>query len=160
MERPLISILVCMLKSREGSYRENLYPVLKKQIDTSNGNAEIKEFCDNGELLIGTKRNSLLDLAAGEYCCFVDDDDMISADYVSEILSSIERNKYPDCVEIRGEIFWAKQWIEFRHSIKYCGWYTNDGIFFRTPNHLNPIRREIAQEVRFKNMGAGKWNVL
>jgi glycosyltransferase involved in cell wall biosynthesis len=146
----LISILVCRLLGREEGFKR-LSDILAPQL----GNvAEIVHLADAGELTIGTKRNKLLDMANGEYCCFVDDDDTVAADYVSSIAEALKDS--PDCAEMRGKIFWFNQWTEFRHSIRYCGWYANDGIFFRTPNHLNAIRTEICRDVRFpadKNAG-------
>lgn len=149
MERPLISILICRLVGRDESYNK-LLSVLQPQIGTV---AVIQELVDNGEMPIGEKRNTLLDMATGEYCCFIDDDDMVAENYVSAIANALSAK--PDCAEIRGKIFWFNEWVEFRHSIRYCGWYTNDGIFFRTPNHLNAIRTEIACNTRFPDDSRG-----
>ncbi len=43
----------------------------------------------------------------------------------------------------------------FEHSIKYDGWYTKDGVHYRTPNHLSVVRCELARKVGFvsKNVG-------
>ena len=43
----------------------------------------------------------------------------------------------------------------FRHSIYFDGWYTKEGIHYRTPNHLSAVKREIALQVGFvsKNVG-------
>ena len=44
---------------------------------------------DNGENSVGKKRNNVLDRAAGEYVCFIDDDDMVTDIYVSEIVNAL-----------------------------------------------------------------------
>ena len=47
-------------------------------------------FSDNLTRSIGAKRQALVDIARGEYIAFVDDDDDISDDYVSSLLTAIE----------------------------------------------------------------------
>lgn len=51
---------------------------------------------DNMKRSIGRKRDGLLRLARGKYAAFVDDDDNISEDYVSEILKAAREN--PDVI--------------------------------------------------------------
>ena len=53
---------------------------------------------DNKKRSVGLKRQNLLDLARGEYLVFIDDDDTISDDYVSEILKALYKNPAVDCV--------------------------------------------------------------
>jgi hypothetical protein len=44
----------------------------------------------------------------------------------------------------------GKPHAQFVHSIQCAGWYTGgDGRYYRTPNHLNPVRRELALETMF-----------
>jgi glycosyltransferase involved in cell wall biosynthesis len=109
---------------------------------------EVLTECDSGEMCVGAKRNRLLERAQGEYVCFVDDDDDVTDDYVDKILEAIKSK--PSCVGISGRIFYQGEWRLFHHSIEYGGWYTGtDGDFYRTPNHLNPVRREIALDAMF-----------
>ena len=98
---------------------------------------------------IGTKRNNLVSAARGEYICFVDDDDTVTPDYVSSILAALESK--PDCVGLEGVISWADGTSQiFKHSLQFAGWYTGmDGVYYRTPNHLNPVKREIAASIGF-----------
>ena len=37
----------------------------------------------------------------------------------------------------------------FIHSIKYDSWFEKDNVYYRCPNHLNPIRRDIAIRCKF-----------
>jgi glycosyltransferase involved in cell wall biosynthesis len=143
VNHPLISILICRLVGREEMFN-NLMRMLRPQL----GNiAEVVDFPDAGAMPIGEKRNRLLAMATGKYSCFVDDDDMISNNYVSLVVNALRND--PDCAELRGRILYNNEWRDFRHSIKYCGWYENEGIFYRTPNHLNAIRTDIAREAGF-----------
>lgn len=139
-----LSILICGLKDREAILM-NLAKILKLQGDSR---IEILANIDKGESSIGKKRNELLQSAKGEYVCFVDDDDMISPFYTSHILKAIENN--PDCVGIKGVIVQKNHPPKyFIHSLKYKDWYEENGIYYRCPNHLNPIKKELAIQVGF-----------
>jgi hypothetical protein len=134
---PILSILICSLQERHEKL-QNLLKILDSQI--KNKNVEVKICVDNGEFSIPQKRNRLLNSSMGEYICFIDDDDMISNTYIDQILNSLV-NK-PDCVGIRGCYFYNGTYKkDFVHSIRYKEWGEND-IYERTPNHLNPIKRE------------------
>jgi glycosyltransferase involved in cell wall biosynthesis len=105
---------------------------------------------------IGEKRNELLKAAAGEYVCFVDDDDRVSGDYVETLMTGIELGV--DCVSLRGVMTTNGQNPEiFEHSLKYGAYKTTDNPvkYERYPNHLNCIRADIAKRFKFqaKNWG-------
>jgi glycosyltransferase involved in cell wall biosynthesis len=142
-----LSILTCTLESRRQIF-ENLGRVLKLQ---SNNEVEMLASLDSGERSIGVKRNELLEAAKGEYVVFVDDDDMVSPFYVASILMAIKDK--PDCCGIEGII--TQKNIgpkKFIHSLKFDHWFEKDEIYYRCPNHLNPIKREIALDVRFPDL--------
>lgn len=109
---------------------------------------------DNGEVSIGNKRNQLLYSAKGDYVAYVDDDDMVSEDYVDAILKAAESK--PDCVGIEGVMDSNLGAAAFKHSIQFQGWYTGTDAYYRTPNHLNPIKRSIAQKIGFPDMMFGE----
>lgn len=141
-----LSILTCSLGSRSQIF-QNLARALKMQ---SNQEVEMLANIDNGEKTIGAKRNELLEAAQGEYVIFVDDDDMVSPFFVSQILTAIKHN--PDCCGIEGII--TQKNIgpkKFIHSIQYQDWFEKDEVYYRCPNHLNPIKRQIALEAKFPN---------
>lgn len=99
---------------------------------------------------LGEKRQRLLDRAKGEYVAFVDDDDLVSPDYVARVVRAIG-NK-PDCVSLVGVMTTNGNRPEkFEHSLKYKEWRSVDGFHERTPNHLNVIRTEIARKIGFGN---------
>lgn len=104
---------------------------------------------------IGVKRNSLLQSAIGEYIVFIDDDDLIATDYIQKILKAIETK--PDCIGISGVITTngrnQKQW---HISKEFGSWYEQLGIYYRTPNHISPVRRELALQVGFPPIAFGE----
>ena len=94
-----LSILICSLEDR----LVQLQQLRTKLIDQSDMDVvEILTETDAGEMHTGAKRNKLLLQAKGDYIAFVDDDDMVSDDYVSKILKAIETN--PDCCGLEGII--------------------------------------------------------
>lgn len=143
-----LSILICSLKGREGMLR-NLMSILRGQMTND---VEILVEKNNRKITIGAKRNILLGRARGDYVVFVDDDDRISGNYISKILNAI--STLPDCVGIEGEIHFKKKGItrKFIHSIQYDKWFESRGIYYRCPNHLNPVKREIALKIAFPNV--------
>ena len=154
-----LSILICTINGREEIFNK-LYESIQAQLTEDKRNlVEIISLCDNKEITIGAKRNKLLTMARGEYVAFVDDDDTVSDDYVSKILDAIDNGEEPnpDCIGMEGIILWEGSNRLFCHSINFQGWYTGpDAVFYRTPNHLNPVKRRIALQVRFKNISGGE----
>lgn len=106
-------------------------------------------------LVIGTKRNNMLQKARGKYCVFIDADDTISANYVSKILEACYLN--PDCIGLNGTISFngigLKDWFI---SKEYGSWYQNWEGYFRTPNHISPVRRELALQAGFPEIAFGE----
>ena len=145
-----LSILVCTTDERK-HFLDRLLKCLSPQ---SNDQLEVLVECDNGTMKIGKKRNILLDKATGDYVCFVDDDDLVSDDYCTKILTALESN--PDCCSLEGlYTVNGENPILFRHSLKYNKWETasenGKTVYYRCPNHLNVIKRSIALQVRFND---------
>jgi len=137
------SILICSLHSRVELLRRLLI-VLKQQTLSS---VEILVDVDNGEISTGAKRNRLLQKAQGTYVAFVDDDDMVSNDYVSKILNAVQSK--PDVVGMTGMLHNANGNFLFYHSLAHKKWYKKDGAYYRNPNHLDPVKRELALQIGF-----------
>lgn len=141
-----LSILICSLNKRAKSL-ERLLGILDKQ---KTSQVEILIKTDDGEMNIGEKRNKLIDLAKGEYICFIDDDDIVSENYIPKIIEACKLG--PDVVGIVGEITTdGRNPFKFISSTQYKHWSTNhtDRIYYRNPNHLNPTKSSIVKKVRF-----------
>lgn len=82
-----LSILTPTIPSREDKVK-----ALSDKIACQSKGLDVEHlvFSDNKKRSIGAKRQALVDIARGEYIAFVDDDDDISDDYVSEILRGIK----------------------------------------------------------------------
>ena len=115
---------------------------------------------DRHEMTTGFKRNLLLDDAEDSRAvCFIDDDDSVHPGYLPSILNALDSR--PDVVGFKARRFVEGRQIgEAIHSIRYKKSQTvaiGDWIRYeRVPNHLNPVRTELARGVRFKDITYGE----
>lgn len=106
---------------------------------------------------IGQKRNMLLMQSSGEYVSFVDDDDMVSTDYIEKVVNAVSKN--PDCASLTGVIVFSDGYSRpFIHSLRYESWIDDHQgkVYYRPPNHLNAVRRDIATKVGFPSWNNGE----
>ena len=150
---PLLSILICSLHKRIDKL-SNLLSTLNPQVDSHPNQVELIVNMDNKMLPTGKKRQLLLDQASGEYIVFIDDDDHIDHEYVSLIISALTTK--PDCVATTG-------WYTSDNGEKTIWFLSKDlenenknGYFYRTTNHISPVKRELALEVGFKPISFGE----
>lgn len=87
----LLTILIPSVPSRRKTFLQQLLDNLEKQVG-DNEHIEILNLYDNKRMTIGEKRNMLLSMARGKYLTFVDDDDTLAPNYISEIMKVI--NEY------------------------------------------------------------------
>jgi glycosyltransferase involved in cell wall biosynthesis len=152
-----LSILICTLEERKLQY-DNLRSSLFSQyclLPQYQESVEILSCCDNREMSVGAKRNALLKQSTGNFLVFIDDDDSIHPNYIKLVLEALQSN--PDCVGLNGIItFNGTNPRKFVHSIKVNEWYESDGVYYRYPNHLNPVKRELALQVGFPECNFGE----
>lgn len=123
----------------------------------SNGEVEVLVLGDKGGMSIGRKRNALLTAARGEFACYIDDDDMVNPRYVERILAAIKLKPTIDVVGMEGVLKRDGFPDEpFYHSIQHKEWRSEDKRHYRPPNHLNPVRRELALKVMFPELNHGE----
>lgn len=118
---------------------------------------EILVLLDNRSKSISEKRNDLLQMARGKYIAFLDDDDAVSKDYMSKILTAIDQNDV-DCISfnqwcsINGEPMDVEFGIGNPHGQL---WRDEDGFLGdikRPPYHMCLWRSEIAKSEPFNSM--------
>lgn len=146
-----LSILIATMPSR----KEHLIAFLDMlKINGSFPQVEIITD-DSMEYNVGAKRNRLLEKAQGEYVVFCDDDDDITSNYVSLILEACKSGA--DCIGISGIITTngrdKRQW---HISKDYGRWHEKNGIYYRTPNHISPVKRELALQAGFPEIAFGE----
>jgi hypothetical protein len=104
---------------------------------------------DDKTRTVGDKRNEVLEKANGKYVCFIDDDDLISSNYIPKIFNKLDKEIYD------GIGFWGLYYVSekptmlFNHANINNGHFKKDGKQYRPLNHLNPVRTEIAKAIGF-----------
>ncbi len=155
-KKPLWSILICTLEERAFSFNK-LYKNLQKQIEKKGlqEQIEVLYFLDNREKTVGYKRNWLLANSKGEYVSSIDDDDEIHDNYIGMIYEKLLEK--PDCISLTGIISYKNEHKRvFIHSLAYTSYYEKDQVYYRPPNHLNPIKRSIAVQFLFPENNYGE----
>ncbi len=155
---------------------QSLLNNLQSQIIACNasGKVEILVELDEGLISTGNKRNTLVNRAQGKYTVMADDDDNVSPEYISSILEAAEHDcdaivfagtisvdgqntkkwyiskDLPYCAAIKrgGQVFDANTWQPLSVPIPLI---EGEEVYLRYPNHLVPIKREIALQVPFPN---------
>jgi hypothetical protein len=136
---------------------ENLLSELYNQIETYNLKDEVEILVDDDDKrFLGTKRKIMLSKAKGIFTCAIDDDDMVSKDYLKKITDAIKKDESVDCLGINGIITTnglnPKRWVISCH---YEDWFEEDETYYRTPNHICPIKTELARLADFDDVS---WN--
>lgn len=133
-----ISILICTTTRRKRLLDQLLNCLVAQLTPNTNKNVEIVIESDDDNMSIAAKRNVLLDRSIHDYICFVDDDDIVSGDYIYKVIAAIQNG--PDCCSMLGvSTLDGHDPIDFYQSI-----HAKD-----KPNHRNVIRRDIATLIRF-----------
>lgn len=133
--------LLCLTMLSRGEFLRRLILCLAPQMaGRSDVFLRIKN-CDPS-LTLGENRDQMLKSATGDYVAFVDDDDLVSDDYISSIMPLL------DGVDQIG--FELQCYIDGKpldkvthHTLRAGGWYEDEKGYWRDISHVNPMRREL-----------------
>jgi hypothetical protein len=137
------SILVPTLPARR-ELRKRLLEILEPQV-ARYPDVELLVLEDNRSRQYGPKLQAMIDIAQGEYVNFVDDDDVISEHYVETIyplLTGVDCIGFSAQVSVEGGPFKA-----VFYSIKNKVWVDAPEGYYRNPQHLTPIKRDLVLQV-------------
>ncbi len=95
-----LSVLIPSIPSRYVRLLRPLLDDLENQTAGRN-DTEVLILTDNKARSIGLKRDALVQIARGEFCAFVDDDDRVAPDYVERIVGCIALNPLADVITFR-----------------------------------------------------------
>lgn len=149
----ILSILIPSMHSRAKMLSELLYNIeVQKSALPDPNSVEVITAIDFGTMVIGKKRNLLLQSAKGEYTVFIDDDDEIPTYYIDEILKAAANGS--DAIAMNGTITEdgknERRWFISKDN-PYIDSVDEKGnkIYLRYNNHISPIKREISQKFSF-----------
>jgi len=137
IEKPVSNYLwtICILTlSNRAELLDRLLSVLRPQINRDS--VQLLWLGDNKSMSVGEKRNKIREMASGQYVSFIDDDDLVTEDYVSEVLKAIEQK--PDVVSF---------FVQRNHNGKVYRMHRYSKSY--GANHLDPDR---SAGYRFYNM--------
>lgn len=154
-----LSILIPSVSNRRNTFLptslDMLYGQLGKLSESQQKEVEILYLVDNKTMMLGHKRNCLIDISQGKYIAFVDDDDRISDDYISELLKAIETDADAILFEVSVIINGESAKIA-KYSKDYPKDHNTDDNYFRLPNHICCIKREVSLNTTFPSIPYGE----
>lgn len=113
---------------------------------------------DDGKKSIGVKRQEVIDKAKGKYISFIDDDDMVSISYITKIADTLSL-KNVDGVGFLGIFYYeGNPGLLFSHANKNKTHHLSEcgKIQYRTLNHLNPVKTDIARQIKYLDISHGE----
>jgi hypothetical protein len=154
-----LSVLICSTHTRFRTFgrgiQEQIWPQYAALSPEAQASVEILMLTDNKMMMLGHKRNIMVDMAQGRYVVFVDDDDVIEPDYLVSLL---------DAARFDADV------ITFLVSVTQNGGtpmlcrYSKDFPrdrntpvrYERLPNHICAVKKEKAAQVSFPNVVYGE----
>jgi GT2 family glycosyltransferase len=117
---------------------------------------EILMLTDNKQMMLGQKRNAMVDIAQGRYVQFIDDDDRIEPDMFATVLNAIVITD-ADCITFLVSVSMNGEAPKICHYSKdYAEDRNVETGYERLPNHICVIKREIALKASFPNLLYGE----
>ncbi len=110
---------------------------------------------DNKQMKVGDKRNLLVNLASGERIAFLDDDDRIESCYKSELLEATKSGADVITFQVSVSLNGKPPKICL-YSKEYKKDYNDPVRYYRLPNHLMCVKRELALQVPFTSVNFGE----
>lgn len=153
-----LSILILTLPSRRKTFLSNLLDILEPQVAQHN-NVELLVLYDNKKRSVGEKRDSIISIANGEYIVFIDDDDIVTENYVSDIITCLNENPDTDCVVFDtictiddGIPIHCKYGIEYNYNNNATG----NGFWTGKLAHTMVYNKKLVLSASFGRMNVGE----
>ncbi len=155
----MISILIPSVYERRDTFLPKILNQLEAQYNflsvEDKEKVEILTLIDNKKTMVGEKRNIMLFIAQGDYVVFVDDDDRISDDYIKTLLEATKTNS--DIITFKAEVSLnGEEPKECIYSMDFETDQNKHNKYYRLPNHICCIKREIALSIKFPSVVYGE----
>jgi glycosyltransferase involved in cell wall biosynthesis len=152
----LLTIAVCSLLERTETFLPKMVGQLKSQIDPFKNDVDLIIDIDNRNKSLGKKRDEIVNRAKGKYIVFVDDDDILSDDYISQLITAIKQNDVDVISFIVDVSINGGAYTPCYYSIKYDKDYNKSNSYHRLPNHICAVKTGIAKEVGYSDFTFGE----
>lgn len=151
-----LSVLIPSVHTRRSTFLPKALEMIYRQYERlspeQQSEVEILTLVDNKKMMLGAKRNTLIDIAQGEYIVFVDDDDRIEPDYLYSLLEAIEYSG-ADCITFLASVSinGGKPHI-CRYSKDFGRDYNTPTEYHRIPNHICCVKKSVSLKSSFPNI--------
>lgn len=154
-----LSILVPSVHTRRNTFLptslDMLYGQWEKLHKSERDQIEILYLVDNKTMMLGSKRNKLMEMAQGDYVAYVDDDDRVTDDYLSKLLQATQYDK--DVITFQAEVTLNGGDAKICHYTSSISQdYNTQTEYYRLPNHICAFKRLIAMQFPFPDILYGE----
>jgi GT2 family glycosyltransferase len=154
-----LSVLICSTHSRWQGFGHAIQKQVWEQYaalpEEYQDRIEILMLTDNKKMMLGHKRNVMVDAAQGCYVQFIDDDDRIEPDMFRTVLDATDSKVDVITFQVSVSMDGAQPRI-CRYSKDFAADVDTDEGYERIPNHLCAVRRELALQASFPNLPHGE----
>lgn len=156
-----LSLLVCSVHSRRHTFgpaiQDQLFGQWEALPEQDRDRVEIMILTDNKQMMLGEKRNVMVDASRGRYVQFIDDDDRIEPDLISTVLAAIDAHPGVDVITFLASVTINGGQPKICRYSKSFGRDLNTATEYRRlPNHICCLRREVAMLATFPNLIKGE----
>jgi hypothetical protein len=154
-----LSVLICSTHTRYTTFGKAIQDQIWSQFDALPDDykerVEIIMLTDNKSMMLGQKRNVMVDMAQGKYVQFIDDDDRIESDMLKTVLDATISDA--DVITFLVSVTLDGGEPQICRYSKDFGWdHNTETEYRRLPNHICVVKREVAQRVSFPNLLYGE----
>src|SRR5690606_8642835 len=144
-----LSILVPSVHTRRNTFLpkalDMLYDQYEELDESQKKQVEILFLVDNKTIMLGHKRNTMVDMASGDYVVHVDDDDRIEPNYIKTLLAATDSKA--DVITFLASVYINGATPKIcRYSTTFDSDHDTPTQYNRLPNHICCVRREIARQ--------------
>lgn len=150
---PTWTILVPTLGERRVLF-QRMISLLLPQTEKYDGRVQVVARFNDGYPPLPVIRQKMLMQTETDYVSFVDDDDIVSAYFVDEVMTALDSD--PDYVGFQVQCYSdGRPTGVAYHSLKHFGWVNESDRYLRDISHINPMRTRIARLADFRAARAG-----
>ena len=155
-----LSILICSTHTRYETFGRTIQDQVWQQLadlpEDQQQRIEILMLTDNKQMMLGQKRNVLVDMAQGRYVQFIDDDDRIEPHMFAAILHAIKTDPADVITFLVSVSMNGAEPKICEYSMHFKADRNTEHGYERLPNHICVVKRGLARRVSFPNVVYGE----